>query len=432
MMYGMEQPDLTLSFYAALGLTLAGAALLYHLLLRRRGLSAWAAWITLGLGLPLAFLCAKLGFLLSAVDRLFLGMFDTLWADAKDLAPTAFSFTGGCAGFAVAAVLAAKILRRKAGAYLDVFAVPFCAAIACVRLAERFLETVNLGDPVEAAWLRVFPVATPDSWGDWTLCLSWICAAAALVCLFLSLRPRWQKAGVPGLCFERTAFWLCALQLLPELMRADPIKLSQYFVRTEQVLCGIAMLFLLIRGGVRLRRAGKGGLFRTVLLPVIIFLALVGAHILLQFVLDKPYKFLGGLPESAQIWCAEHLKLLCYLPMALATAGMILLHAFQTRAALRVSEEPAPQERPVLDAEAHPHLSEDEPEEAAEPQPDEEPDDGPAAEPAEEPKKAKKAGKSGEDKKAGKDPQEKKDKKEKKEKKDKKGSKKGGKAKKDR
>ncbi|MBQ6177787.1 MAG: hypothetical protein IJK29_11655 [Bacteroidales bacterium] len=317
------------SFLAALCLSLAGAALLYQILLRRRGLRGAIAWITLGLGLPAGFLCAKLGFLLSEVDRLFFGSFDTLWTDAISLSLSTFSFAGACVGLALAAFAAAKIMRRSAAEVLDVFAAPFCAAIAGVRLAESFLTAFNVGDVVEAPWLRFFPVAAPNSWGEWELTLWALCAVAALVCLGISLLPVWQRTG-KGLCFECTAYLLCALQLLPELARVDPIKLSQYFVRTEQVICAGVMLFLLIRGCIAVRRRGVGG-FRAVALPLILFAVCAGVHITMQFMLDKPYKFFGGLPQETQNWCYEHLMALCWIPMVLATAGMILLFLMQLR-----------------------------------------------------------------------------------------------------
>ncbi len=319
----MMTVDMTDSFFAALGLTLAGAALLYHLLLRRRGMKAAAAWITLGLGLPLGFLCAKAGFLFSELDRLFLGMFDTLWTDVCDLNVTAFSFVGACAGFCLAAFLAAVILRVRAGEYLDVLAVPLCAAVACARLAERFLTAFNIGDtPVEAAWLHFFPLTAPDSWGDWVLTLWGISALAAFICLAVSLLPQWTRGRSDGLCFGCAAYLLCALQILPELARADHIKLSQFFVCTEQVLCGGVMLGLVIAWGVKLYKR-RGGGFRSLALPLILFFVCVGVHILMQFTLDKPYKILDGLPEETRNWCFGHLQPLCWIPMALVTAGMI-------------------------------------------------------------------------------------------------------------
>ena len=322
-------PDLTNSFYAALGLTLAGAAFVYQLLLRRRGLRGSGAWITLGLGLPLGFVCAKLGFLLSEVDRLFLGMLDPLGADAISLSVTTFSFVGACAGFVLAAFLAARILRQPAGACLDVLAAPLCGAVACVRLAERYLPFFNIGDtPITAPWLQVFPVSAPDNWGDWVLTLWALSAVAALVCLALSLLPAWRRTGADGVCFGCTVCLLCGLQLLPEMARVDPIKINQFFVRTDQILCALAMLGLLIAWGVWRKKRGAGG-FLCLGLPLILFFLCVGVHILAQFTLDKPYKILAGLSESAQLWCADRLQALCWIPMAVATAGMIALCAVQ-------------------------------------------------------------------------------------------------------
>lgn len=292
-----ENIALILGLYAA-GLILSGA--LYAYRLGTKGEKRICALLSIVFGLPLAYAGAKLFFLLQHA-----GMDIGNWTAEAALLPRweEMSFAGGCLGFASGVWLAAKALHISGRKALDLFAVPGCLMIAFARMAEAGMETIGQGD-MPAFLPEVFPFAITDDWGA-SLAVFTLEALAALLCaLWLTVAGR-KQAGCEGY-FEKACIVLCAAQLFLEMLTVNywiPFIIS--FIHLDQVLCAVIMLFFIIRGCKRNKKAG----------PAVAAILLIGMNALMQFVQDKPYLF--PLPEGTDAGA------LAAVVFALCSAGLI-------------------------------------------------------------------------------------------------------------
>lgn len=266
----------------------AGAVLsaaLFFLLLKKAGKKASSAFAALPLCALLAFVCAKVGYVLIR--------FNWIW---PKYGPSAlwrfphyeFSFFCGCVGAVLGAALAARITRQDVKRFLDVFAPCGALMTAFARAGEYFLEEVNLpAGEIENEFFRRFPFAVTNEYDEWYAALFLLSAVCALAVCAVFLLKKKEKA-VPGLRLERTVFYLCLPQILLESLRSDSIFWG--FVRAEQVLCAVTLFLLLLRAC----RAGKErGFFRTYW-PLFADLAGVGVMIFVEFNLDRGYVPIGA------------------------------------------------------------------------------------------------------------------------------------------
>ena len=325
----MEPIAFNASYLTVMCLGLGASAWLHHLLLSRRGQRRRMAWLTLLLGLPMAAILAKLFCVVFRFD-----LFNVYGASALIQAnPEQFSFVGGCLGFVLGAVFAALISRERVLPALDAYAAPACLMVAVARAAEGFLGDLGIGDYVDAEAFQFFPVAVRDNWGGWALAIYMLAALAALACALCAGGWLERYRLVPGLCFERTVVGLCAGQIMFEILRVISIVLS--FVHTEQVLCALAMVIIIIRRCVLLRKRFQ----RRAWLPVgiaVIFVFVLW-EILLQFAMDKTDYLIDPLPlsEAAMDWLKANLAPVCYSLMALGVAGLLIFEWLSARAYLK-------------------------------------------------------------------------------------------------
>lgn len=292
-------PALVYGLYAA-GLTVFGV--LYTFSLKKAGRKPLCALWTVLFGTVLAVVCARLFFLLQA---LIFGGAPWDFGYFVALRPDEMSFTGGCVGFALGAVLAAKACREDVKAALDAMAVPGCLLVAFARLAETGIGYLNMGEMpsfLPAAW----PFAVMNGWGLPELSVSTLSALAALLCA-LWLQLTGKKPAAPGLRFEKAAWMLCAVQLFLEMLctTSSWIPFIISFIHYEQVLCAVILLVIMIRRTVITKKAG----------PLILTVLMLGLNALMQFVQDKPYLF--PLPEGTD------LATLSVVVFALTSAGLI-------------------------------------------------------------------------------------------------------------
>lgn len=303
-----ENPVLVYGLYAA-GLLVFG--ILYTLSLKKAGRKLLCAPVAAAFGLILAVIGARFFSLLP--DLIFGGgfwdpeYFVTLSADGM-------SFTGGCAGFVLGAVLAAKVCREGRKAALDAMALPGCVLVAFAHLAETGIGYINLGDMpsfLPACW----PFAILNGWGLPDLSVSTLEALFALLCaLWLKLSEK--RAAAPGCRFETAVWMLCAAQMFLEMLctTSSWIPFIISFIHLEQVLCAVVLLAVMIRRTVRIKKAG----------PLIATVLLLGLNALMQFVQDKPYLF--PLPEGTDI------ATLAVIVFALTAAGLIAVWLWAAKA----------------------------------------------------------------------------------------------------
>ena len=175
------------------------------------------------IALVLGFAGAKLFYVLLQLD----------FAHITDLNPERFSVFGGAVGVCAAVALCAGLCSVRPMDALNAFA-PGGALVLCgVRLGEYFLGPdylqhgmIGLSDSLELIFDGNY----------WHVCLpeAGVALAAALLAWWIYDRR---------LCFLRTVWFLCALQLLTELFHNQSLIVS--FVREEQVACAVVMAVIL-------------------------------------------------------------------------------------------------------------------------------------------------------------------------------------------
>ena len=294
-----QNPGLVFGLYIA-GLLIFG--ILYAVSLNKAGLKWLCAPLSAVFGTILAVIGARLFFLLPNL------IFDGGTLDPEylfTLHPDEMSFVGGCAGFILGTVIAAKICRINTKAALDAMALPGCLLVAFARMAETGMGFINMGE-MPSFLPAVYPFALLNGWGLPDFSVSTLMALAALFCaLWLALTVhRWS---IPGLRFEQAVAVLCSAQLFLEMLctTSSWIPFIISFIHLEQVLCAVVLLVLMIRHTVRNKKAG----------PLIMTVLLLGLNALMQFVQDKPYLF--PLPEGTDI------ATLAIVVFALTSVGLI-------------------------------------------------------------------------------------------------------------
>ena len=295
----------------AVCMMLAGLAVCtawYAVRLKKEGLPVSAAFLGAALGSLLALVCAKAGYLLHDLGgSLFDGYFDEVFS----LQAESLSFTGGCAGFIAGTAAAARVSGIRPGRAPDLFAAPGCVFLFLARLAEGGMDTIGMGDAVEAEWLQFFPLTMRNGWGESYLCVFILEALTALVCLVPALRKR-KDGDRDGLAFERTAVCLLGAQICWEMLLQYPYirTFITSFVSLEQVLCAILFMALVIRGCVKAKRW----------LPAPAAAALLGLSAFFQFYRDNK---IGFLFEEGWEWALEHAGTISLAAFILISGALI-------------------------------------------------------------------------------------------------------------
>lgn len=285
---------------------LAAGMVWYALRLKKNGLPVRAALIAAAAGSVLALLLAKLGYLLHDLGaNLTEGYFDEI----TELLPEKLSFVGGALGITAGVALGARLSGFRAKKALDLFAAPGCVFLCLARLAEAGMETIGVGNEVEADWLKFFPLAIGDGWGGASLSVFVLEAAWALVCLVPALRTKQVRDGN---VFIRTAVWLLGAQMGFETLLQYPYIRSfmTSFVSLEQVLCAVLLLGIVVPRCIRGRKW----------LPLAAVLLLAGASVFFQFYRDNKIEFLF---EEGWEWALENAETIASAAYLLIGAGMV-------------------------------------------------------------------------------------------------------------
>lgn len=266
---------------------------LFWALLKKDGLKAICAPLTLVCASLLALACAKAGYFLLRIDREWprWGIAGLLRFSFREL-----SFFCGCAGAVLGAALAGKLAGQPVKRVLDHFAPCGALMIAFARGAEYFLPGMNLPSrEIEPEFFRRFPFAVTNEYEEWYAALFMLSALFALAVFAVFLLRR-KERPIPGLRLERTAFYLCLPQIFTESLRSDSITWG--FVRCEQILCAVCLLLLLIRG---CSLAGERG-FLKAWWPVLVFSLCVGLLVFIEFNLDRNYVPLSMAGNYIVMW----------------------------------------------------------------------------------------------------------------------------------
>lgn len=171
------------------------------------------------------------------------------------------------------------------------------------------METIGVGNEVEADWLKFFPLAIGDGWGGASLSVFVLEAAWALVCLVPALRTKQVRDGN---VFIRTAVWLLGAQMGFETLLQYPYIRSfmTSFVSLEQVLCAVLLLGIVVPRCIRGRKW----------LPLAAVLLLAGASVFFQFYRDNKIEFLF---EEGWEWALENAETIASAAYLLIGAGMV-------------------------------------------------------------------------------------------------------------
>ena len=314
----------------AYGLYAAAAALLLlvpmGLLGRRNGLPAGTVRMFGLLGIALGVVGARAVYCVFNLPA-FLETYENPWLMLRFF-DGGLAMPGLLAGLALAALLAARLMKAQPGALLDVMCVPMGLMLAALRFGEQFTD-LGVGKAIEEGWLTaaapwLFEQSRMGVAMEYRLNV-WAYEAAAGIVLFaatllayLWLRGRREaRPGDTALCF----FSLYgASQTLLESMRDDG-HMMIVFLRIGQV---AAALCVLIACGVWLARYTRicGRANARVWLTVGGMILYVAGVALLEFSLDGRLTF--GAPSLARDYGL--MAALCGMAAALACSLMVALN----------------------------------------------------------------------------------------------------------
>jgi len=196
------------------------------------------------------------------------------------------SFLGGALGVVLGVLLANRLARKgSVTAGMDAFA-PFGALlVALFRMGECFFGSYGTGASLpEESPLAFFPFALRievdggySNW-NWAVCvLSAAFALAWAAAAFFRLR----SCGRPGLNFTLALFFLALPQVLCESLRQRG--LFWLFVHTEQLLCAVVLLAVLLFW---LLRSGRSLPFVRRWWPLGVLLLGTGLMVFIEFAID--------------------------------------------------------------------------------------------------------------------------------------------------
>ena len=255
------------------------------------GRAAALGAVSLGLGVLLGLAGAKLLYFIFRVSYIlktdFGGWLFSLKADE-------LSYYGAAAGVCLAVFLAAKLLGEKPGKALNAFAASGALLAALARFAEYWLGSLGTGDYIEEA--LPFPFAVSEVWNpdfpEYYLAIFMLEGILSLRVAVFALRNRKDS-----LCFLRTVFYLCLLQIICESMRATSIR--WLFVRYEQLLCYLIAEGILVWYAIAGRKQGKSNRGAAVFGLLVCALTVVE-----EFMLDGKITWGGyGLPTVVIYGC---------------------------------------------------------------------------------------------------------------------------------
>ena len=286
---------------------LAGTAW-YALRLKKNRLPVRAAFYGAGIGAVLALVCAKFGFLLHDLG---MNIFDGYYDEITEISAWTLSFVAGALGIVAGVAAGARLSGIKAKKALDLFAAPGCVFLCLARIAEGGMDTIGTGSEVETAWLQWPPLAMENSWEEMYLCVFFLEAVWALVCLIPALGAR-RAGDRDGGAFARTAVWLLGAQIGFEMFLQYPFIrcFMRSFVSLDQVFCAVLLVILVVMGCVRNKKWWP--------LPVV--LALLGLNAVFQFYRDNKITFFE---ENGWMWFVDNAVTVSRYVFAAISAALI-------------------------------------------------------------------------------------------------------------
>lgn len=284
---------------------LAGLAL-FVFEARRRKIRSSALWLTVLLGIPLGLLGARLYYVLARLDLLSDFGFQYFFrAEDEELrawgAACGAAFWGAVGGTALGALAAGKLSGEQTGKILDALAPSGALAIALSRFGEFSIgEGVGPDVTPEALWF--FPMAVVNEWEEWKYALFLLEGLAGLVIFVLLMTAGRKKQN--GYRARMFIILYASSQILFEALRRDNY-LRWLFVRVSQVCCAVVMLFLVIFAVLRWRgRAPEARMPRKKLITCcVLFVAMVGAIVALEFAVDKSPTLSVGMAYLLEMVC---------------------------------------------------------------------------------------------------------------------------------
>ncbi len=253
-------------------------------------------------------LCALfLGVLMSKAVYVLCQVFRFGFSPLLSLDINHFSFVGFAAGTLLGARLFFNLVEHTSHGSVpmtNLYAPCWAMLLALVRAGEYFFARegiTGLGDVVENEAHMFFPLSVAA--GNFRFYAVFMLeSACALLCCGVALlvQKLHRDSYREGFGAERTAFYLCLLQIFCQrLLAGDDNK--WLFVQAEQVLCALLVMFFLIRYAFFTRRLTGEDFTWGLALPSIIGFAGIVIIGLAEFAMDKPYYF-WDIPQSVCLY----------------------------------------------------------------------------------------------------------------------------------
>lgn len=229
--------------------------------------------------IPCAVVGARLFYVLTNLQYIQIDLGYTLGGFLQQPWEGGYTLYGAMLGGVAGAWLYAHFTHRPFSLLLDLAAPGAALALALARLGEYFTSQ-GLGKIIDAESLHFFPLAVPDTWGDWAMPVFFYEAAAALIIAVIAWRLTLR--GDPAA--EVAVILLGLTQVLLESWRMDEF-IRFGFVRFNQIVSAVLMAAVLALRIVRAVRARGWSAWQTV--RIILYLAGIGVIIAIEFALDK-------------------------------------------------------------------------------------------------------------------------------------------------
>lgn len=270
---------------------------------KRKGLKENTAFVMGVLSLPLGLLCARVFYVLCRIS-----LYGEMgFAEAVKMWHGGYALWGAVLGVFLALVLCSKITAQSLVKLADAAVLPGALVIGLCRLAEG-LNGEGIGMLVENEALQFFPLAVMNEWEEWYWAIFMAEAVAAFV-IFLVLVRKKRPAGEDTKVFV----WLfCTCSLLLESLRRDQF-LRWLFVRVNQLTAVLVLTGFMVYALVKWLRSKENYRLKTgtVVLCWVVYAALAGACIALEFAVDKS----AALP----VWACYSLMAVCVACMGLCS-----------------------------------------------------------------------------------------------------------------
>ena len=229
--------------------------------------------------IPCAVIGARLLYLLTNLQYIQIDLNYPLFAFLWRLWEGGYTLYGAVLGGMAGIWLCARLLHKPFAVLIDLASPGAALALAFARLGE-FFTSQGLGKIVDAESLQFFPLAVPDTWGDWVMPVFFYEAVAAAIIAIVA----WQllRRGAPAA--EVAIVLLGLTQVILESWRMDEF-IRFGFVRFNQIVSAVLMAAVLALRIVRAVRARGWSAWQTI--RIVLYFLGIGVIIAIEFALDK-------------------------------------------------------------------------------------------------------------------------------------------------